>query len=111
MDTYKDNAKQLFCTEVIHEYVKHDSDGYYLYVYQIPFEVLKLFMSKFMDADDYEDALASTSRTMVYIEDYRQIMQEFIDAEIDNMNQAHMDEHGIHWLRTSNGDYVCARKY
>lgn len=104
------NAKDYFCREVITDYAKHDIDGYHLYVHQIPFDQLKLFMSHFLSAEEYEDACESITRTQEYINDWREEMQDYIDIYLADKQQTYMEEHGLYWFRHSDGDRTCARR-
>ena len=106
----KNIAKKHFCKSVIEEHIKRDSDGYFLFVHQIPFKEMKIFISHFLEVPDYIDAMESDTRMRAYIDEYRELMQEFIDAEVDKKNSAFMEEHGLIWLRTGNGDLTCVRR-
>jgi len=103
-------AKEHFRKELINAHAKRDQDGFYLFVHQIPFEEMRIFISHFLETSDYVDAMHSDNRMRVYIDECREQIQEFIDAEMENKNRIYMDEHGLIWLRTSNGDLTCVRR-
>lgn len=100
----------IFISDLIREHAKHESDGYVLYVDQLPLYDQKILLSYLISAQDYADALSSPSLTAEYIADYTDCMQYAINSLIDEVYHEDMEEMGMCLHRHRDGDLTWVRR-